>query len=59
MEFGERPRHHHGGQTNPEATSRSRGSATGVARESFVSSRAGGEGINLQVARRLLHLDVP
>ena len=25
----------------------------------LVSSRAGGEGINLQVARRLLHLDVP
>src|SRR6185369_3720939 len=25
----------------------------------LVSSRAGGEGINLQVARRLVHLDVP
>lgn len=25
----------------------------------LVSSRAGGEGMNLQVARRLVHLDVP
>ena len=25
----------------------------------LVSSRAGGEGINLQVARRLVHIDVP
>ena len=25
----------------------------------LVSSRAGGEGINLQVARRLIHVDVP
>ena len=25
----------------------------------LVSSRAGGEGINLQVARRLVHVDVP
>ncbi len=57
--YGVRPAIIIGGQTNSERD-------TEVARFRsrqgpcfLVSSRAGGEGINLQVARRLLHLDIP
>lgn len=58
-EFGERPAVIIGGQTDAERDEqvlrfRRRGGP-----QFLVSSRAGGEGINLQVARRLLHLDVP
>lgn len=57
--FGQQPSIIVGGQDDAE---RERQVERFLARDGaqfLVSSRAGGEGINLQVARRLVHLDVP
>ena len=59
VEFGERPAIIIGGQTDPERDEQVARFRDRRGARFLVSSRAGGEGINLQVARRLLHLDVP
>jgi superfamily II DNA or RNA helicase len=48
-----------GGQTDEERTQQVHSFRDPAGPQHLVSSRAGGEGINLQVARRLVHLDVP
>ncbi|SDE18146.1 helicase-related protein [Belnapia rosea] len=57
--FGERPSVIIGGQTDGERDAEVEQFRARRGRRFLVSSRAGGEGINLQVARRLVHLDVP
>lgn len=58
--FGERPSMIVGGQTDAQRDAEvERFRTRRGGRRFLVSSRAGGEGINLQVARRLVHLDVP
>ena len=57
--FGERPSVIIGGQTDGERDAEVERFRAWRGRRFLVSSRAGGEGINLQVARRLVHLDVP
>lgn len=48
-----------GGQTDEERNQQVQSFRDPNGPQFLVSSRAGGEGINLQVARRLVHLDVP
>ena len=48
-----------GGQTDAERLAEIRRFFDPKGTRFMVSSRAGGEGINLQVARRLIHIDVP
>jgi hypothetical protein len=48
-----------GGQTDEERNQQVQAFRDPNGPQFLVSSRAGGEGINLQVARRLVHLDVP
>lgn len=56
---GERPALILGGQDDFERRREVERFRRGDGPRFLVSSRAGGEGINLQVARRLVHLDVP
>lgn len=48
-----------GGQSDAERTTQVESFRSPNGPQFLVSSRAGGEGINLQVARRLIHIDVP
>jgi superfamily II DNA or RNA helicase len=48
-----------GGQSDAERTKEVEAFQRRDGPQYLVSSRAGGEGINLQVARRLIHIDVP
>lgn len=48
-----------GGQTEGERSAQIERFLDGKGPRYLISSRAGGEGLNLQVARRLVHLDVP
>ena len=57
--FGERPAIIIGGQTDAARDAEVAAFRNRRGPRFLVSSRAGGEGINLQVARRLIHLDVP
>ena len=57
--FGQRPAVIIGGQTDQDRDSEVGSFRHRGGRQFLVSSRAGGEGINLQVSRRLIHLDVP
>lgn len=56
---GQRPAVIIGGQTDAERTKEVEAFRRADGPRYLVSSRAGGEGINLQVARRLIHIDVP
>jgi superfamily II DNA or RNA helicase len=56
---GSRPALIIGGQSDPERTKEIESFWRPEGPQYLVSSRAGGEGINLQVARRLIHIDVP
>jgi superfamily II DNA or RNA helicase len=58
-ETGERPAIIIGGQSDQERTAVVDSFRSSDGPRYLVSSRAGGEGINLQVARRLVHIDVP
>lgn len=57
--YGERPAVIVGGQSDQERQSEIDKFWRPKGPRFLVSSRAGGEGINLQVARRLVHIDVP
>ncbi len=57
--FGKRPAIIIGGQTDAERDIEVASFRHRAGRQFLVSSRAGGEGINLQVSRRLIHLDIP
>lgn len=56
---GQKPAIIVGGQTDAERDSEVDRFRSAGGPQFLISSRAGGEGINLQVARRLVHLDVP
>ncbi|TKD01686.1 helicase-related protein [Polyangium fumosum] len=56
---GERPALILGGQSEEERAAEVERFCQESGPQYLVSSRAGGEGLNLQVARRLVHLDVP
>lgn len=56
---GERPAIIIGGQTDFEREQQVANFKNAKGPQFLISSRAGGEGINLQFARRLVHLDVP
>jgi superfamily II DNA or RNA helicase len=56
---GKRPAIIIGGQTDAERSNEVEAFRRADGPQYLVSSRAGGEGINLQVARRLIHIDVP
>jgi hypothetical protein len=56
---GRRPALIVGGQTDAERTAEVESFWRADGPRFLVSSRAGGEGINLQIARRLIHVDVP
>jgi superfamily II DNA or RNA helicase len=56
---GRRPALIIGGQSDAERTKEVESFWRPDGPQYLVSSRAGGEGINLQVARRLIHIDVP
>lgn len=56
---GQKPSLIVGGQSDAERDQEVRNFCRGDGTRFLVSSRAGGEGINLQVARRLVHIDVP
>ena len=58
-QFGERPAVIVGGQTDDERDAEIAAFRRPDGPRLLVSSRAGGEGVNLQVARRLVHIDVP
>src|SRR5205823_1190968 len=58
-ESGQKPAMIIGGQSDRERMEVVDGFSRPGGPRYLVSSRAGGEGINLQVARRLVHLDVP
>jgi len=58
-ELKQRPAVIVGGQTDAERDLQIEAFRRADGARLLVSSRAGGEGINLQVARRLVHLDVP
>lgn len=57
--YGERPSIIVGGQSDQERDAEVERFTRRDGVRFLVSSRAGGEGINLQVARRLVHVDVP
>jgi superfamily II DNA or RNA helicase len=57
--MGERPALIIGGQSDSEREAEVRAFLRPDGPQFLVSSRAGGEGINLQVSRRLVHVDVP
>lgn len=57
--FGARPAVIIGGQSDEEREQQIAAFRRPEGPRLLVSSRAGGEGLNLQVARRLIHLDVP
>jgi superfamily II DNA/RNA helicase len=57
--FGQRPAVIIGGQTDAERDAEVAAFRNRAGRRFLVSSRAGGEGINLQISRRLIHLDIP
>lgn len=57
--FGQPPAVIIGGQTEQERTAAVEAFRRPDGPQFLVSSRAGSEGINLQVARRLIHLDIP
>jgi len=57
--FGNRPAIIIGGQTDAERDVEVASFRHRAGRKFLISSRAGGEGINLQVSRRLIHLDIP
>lgn len=56
---GQRPAIIIGGQTDPERDQQVARFKDPQGPQFLISSRAGGEGINLQFSRRLVHLDVP
>lgn len=56
---GQRPSIIIGGQTDSERDAEVASFCRPNGNRFLISSRAGGEGINLQVARRLVHVDVP
>jgi len=56
---GDKPSLIIGGQSDPERLAEIRHFVDPNGTRFLVSSRAGGEGINLQVSRRLIHIDVP
>ncbi len=57
--YGQRPALIIGGQTDAERNEQIKKFIHPGGTRFLVSSRAGGEGINLQVSRRLIHIDVP
>ena len=57
--YGETPAMIIGGQSDNERTAQVNKFWQKDGPRFLVSSRAGGEGINLQIARRLIHIDVP
>lgn len=57
--FGIRPAVIIGSQSGEERANELKRFLTPGGTQFLVSSRAGGEGLNMQVARRLIHLDVP
>lgn len=59
VRMGRRPALIMGGQTDEERRKEVESFWRADGPQYLVSSRAGGEGINLQVARRLIHIDVP
>ncbi len=59
MTTGRKPAHIIGGQSDAERQHQVDSFRNPNGPQFLVSSRAGGEGINLQVARRLIHVDVP
>lgn len=58
-QYGVRPAIVVGNQSDEERTDEIQRFSRNDGPQYLVSSRAGGEGLNLQVARRLIHLDVP
>ena len=58
-EFGERPAIIIGGQSDAERQKEVESFQRPDGPQFLVSSKAGGEGINLQIAHRLVHIDVP
>jgi superfamily II DNA or RNA helicase len=58
-EFGNYPSIVVGGQTDVERQEQVEAFRNPNGARYLVSSRAGGEGLNLQIARRLIHLDIP
>jgi superfamily II DNA or RNA helicase len=57
--FGTRPARIVGNQTDMERTTEIESFWREDGPQFLVSSRAGGEGLNLQIARRLIHVDIP
>jgi superfamily II DNA or RNA helicase len=57
--FGQRPAVIVGNQTDGERADQLSSFQSSYGPQFLVSSRAGGEGLNMQKARRLIHLDVP
>jgi superfamily II DNA or RNA helicase len=59
LEYGEEPAVIIGGQSDDERDAQIAAFRRANGPRILVSSRAGGEGLNLQVSRRLVHIDVP